>query len=503
MSDAPAGAPPWAVHLPPDVSWQGLDLAAGVSIPAVMAGLAAADAGRPVLYTPTTGWISRGALDDETARVAGRFAAAGLRPGDRLLCSANPSAALVIAHVAALRSGLVVVPMNTAYQQAEVAHFVADARPAAAVLDRPDAAEWVRRADPTVLVTGPAVELDDGPVPRLDQAESGDPALIGYTSGTTGRPKGAVLSHGNLLASVESLRLAWRWTPDDRLILALPLFHAHGLGVALHGTLVTGASTVVLDHFDTDDVLDAVVAHDATMFFGVPTMYSRLAVSSRVDILGRLRLLVSGSAPLAAELHARILSGSGQVILERYGMTETLMLVSNPYQGQRRAGTVGWPLPGVELRLAASSSSGEISVRGPSVFGGYWDRPAGEGFDDEGWFATGDIGRFDDDGYLSIVGRAKELIISGGYNIYPREVEDLLVTHPDVAEAAVIGVPSAEWGETVTAFVVTVPDSQLDAAALIAFSRSNLAHFKCPREIRFVTSLPRNAMGKVVRAQLL
>jgi malonyl-CoA/methylmalonyl-CoA synthetase len=340
-------------------------------------------------------------------------------------------------------------------------------------------------------------------VPVLDTAGPDDAAIIGYTSGTTGVPKGAVLSHRNLLASSESVRLAWRWTAEDRLVLALPLFHIHGLGVGLHGTLLAGGSAVLLPRFDADAVLDAVAAHDATLFFGVPTMYARLAGSTRLGALGRLRLCVSGSAPLPPALFERLAEGSGQRILERYGMTETGINVSNPYDGERRPGSVGFPLPGVELRLAAS---GEIELRGPNVFSGYWGRPeaTAAAFTADGWFRTGDVGEFDPGGYLRIVGRARELIITGGFNVYPREVEDVLLEHPGVAEVAVAGTPDPEWGELVTAWVVPSPHAPPpDEEALAGFAADRLARFKCPRRVVVVDALPRNALGKVLRDELV
>jgi malonyl-CoA/methylmalonyl-CoA synthetase len=410
---------------------------------------------------------------------------------------------MVVAHIAALRLGLVVVPANTAYRKAEIAHLINDARPAAAVIGDDEARGWVSELAPGAVVVGPDVDLPPGPVPRMDQAAAADPAMIGYTSGTTGRPKGAVLTHGNLLAGVEAVRLAWRWTAADRLILALPLFHMHGLGVGLHGTLVTGGSAVLLPRFDADEVIASVAGEQATMFFGVPTMYSRLVEAEGAAALGALRLCVSGSAPLDPDLHRRMFERTGQVVLERYGMTETVMLVSNPYEGERRPGSVGWPLPGVELRLRGDGDTGEILVKGPNVFAGYWDRPeaTAEAFDAGGWFATGDIGRWED-GYLRIVGRQKELIISGGFNVYPREVEDVLVAHPGVAEAAVVGMPSAEWGEIVVAAVVRAPGDHTESDLLMAWCRDRLAPFKCPRRVSFVAALPRNALGKVLRDQV-
>jgi malonyl-CoA/methylmalonyl-CoA synthetase len=348
---------------------------------------------------------------------------------------------------------------------------------------------------------GPGVDLADGPEPALDAVAPEAPALIGYTSGTTGRPKGAVLSHANLLASAESLRRAWRWTARDRLILALPLFHMHGLGVGLHGTLHAGASAVLLPRFDVDAVLDAAERHAATLFFGVPTLYHRLAAAPGAAALARLRLCVSGSAPLPAALHDAFAAATGQRILERYGMTETVMLVSNPVEGERRPGTVGLPLPGVEVRLV-DGAPGAIEVRGPNVFAGYWERPDAdaEAFSADGWFRTGDLGELDAAGYLRIVGRAVELVISGGYNVYPREVEDALRAHPGIDDAAVVGTPSDEWGERVTAYVTGrgVPD----LATLRRFLADRLAPYKQPRLLHVVEALPRNVLGKVQKHRL-
>jgi malonyl-CoA/methylmalonyl-CoA synthetase len=411
---------------------------------------------------------------------------------------------LVVAYLAAQRLGLVVVPANTAYREREIAHVVGDAEPRGAIVDDPRRGEWAAAAaGGDLLVVGPEVDLPDGPAPELDAAGRGDPALICYTSGTTGAPKGAVLRHGNLLASAAALRLAWRWVEDDRLVLALPLFHIHGLGVGLHGTLLAGASAVLLPRFDPDAVLDAARDHEATLFFGVPTMYARLAGSPRVGELGGLRLLVSGSAALPPTVFERLAERAGQRVLERYGMTETIMNVSNPYDGERRPGTVGLPLPGVELRLA--EGDGEVLLRGPNVFDGYWrnQEATAEAFDDGGWFRTGDLGSFDERGYLRIEGRKKELIITGGYNVHPREVEELLLEHPGVAEVAVVGTPSEEWGEVVTAFVVAAdPGDPPDEGELLAFTAERLAPFKRPRLVRHVESLPRNALGKVLKHEL-
>jgi malonyl-CoA/methylmalonyl-CoA synthetase len=495
----------WRAHLPAGAGQDDLDLLAAGCLPAAWRRLAEAGPDRPALWAAEEGWRSRGELAAASARVAGRLRRAGLAAGDRVLVSAATSMDLVVAYLGALRMGLVVVPVNTAYREREVAHIVGDAGPRAAVVDDPDRGRWARgAAGGDLLVTGPEVGLPDGDPPPLDSSGPGDPALLCYTSGTTGAPKGAVLAHGNLLASAEALRLAWRWEPDDRLVLALPLFHIHGLGVGLHGTLLAGASAVLLPRFEAGAVLDAARDHQATLFFGVPTMYARLAASPRAAELGRLRLCVSGSAPLPPTVFERLAERAGQRVLERYGMTETIMNVSNPYDGERRPGTVGLPLPGVELRLAGGDQ-GEVLLRGPNVFSGYWGNPAAtaDAFDPDGWFHTGDLGSFDERGYLRIEGRSKELIITGGYNVYPREVEELLLEHAGVAEAAVVGTPSEEWGEQVTAFVVPVdPAAPPGREELLAFAAERLAGFKRPRVVHYVEALPRNALGKVLKHEL-
>ncbi len=456
---------------------------------------------RECLLAPDGAVVRWRELDHRSREIAGRFAAAGLTAGDRILFSAGTSTDLVVAHVAAIRLGLVVVPTNTAYRAGELRHVVEDARPRAALVDDDERARFVRDADPAITMFTPAVEASGGSrVPVLDLAPPDAPALIGYTSGTTGRPKGAVLSHANLLASNEALRVAWRWTPDDRLALALPLFHMHGLGVGLHGTLHVGGSAILLPRFDPDAVFDAIARDSATLFFGVPTLYHRLVDAKRVRELSALRLCVSGSAPLPADLHRRFEAATGQRIVERYGMTETAMLVSNPVDGERRPGTVGFPLPGIEVRLVGDPA--EIQVRGPNVFAGYRDRPAAnaEAFSDDGWFRTGDLGRCDEAGYLCIAGRAKELIISGGFNVYPREVEDAVRRHPAIEDAAVVGTADPEWGELVTLYLVAHEDVGLDS--LRKFLADDLAPYKHPRRIHRIDALPRNALGKVQKHRL-
>jgi malonyl-CoA/methylmalonyl-CoA synthetase len=450
-------------------------------------------------------WWSAEEFEAATRRAAGRLATAGLVPGDRVLWSTGSSVASIICHVGALRAGLVVVPANTAYTRGEIDYIVSDVGPAAAIVDDPVRGQWASDASGRrLVVAGPDLDLPDGEPLQLDSAEPEDPALICFTSGTTGAPKGAVLSHRNLLAATRAVTLAWRWAPTDQLIHCLPVFHAHGLCVGAYGTLLSGGSALLLPGFDPGLVADFASTGEASLFFGVPTMYHRLARSDRAAELRHLRLCVSGSAPLPADLHRRMEAMTGVSVLERYGMTETLMNASNPYGAERRPGTVGFPLPGVDVALA---DDGEIKLRGPNVFGGYWERPAAtaEAFvdaDDDGypWFRTGDLGTIDD-GYLTIRGRSKELIISGGFNVYPSEVEEVVATHPGVAEVAVAGTPSEEWGEVVTAWIVA-DGSAPSVEDLSVYTAERLAAFKRPRIVHVVGSLPRNALGKVVRSEL-
>jgi|TARA_B110000444_G_scaffold38603_1_gene34268 malonyl-CoA/methylmalonyl-CoA synthetase len=455
---------------------------------------------RNVLYDEDSGWLTGGDLLRRSELAARKLSAAGIVPGDRVVLSGPSSTDFVICHVAILRLGCVVVPANGAYREKEIKHVIQDSRPAAAIVDNSAWEPWIKDINPAIIITTSKMSLPDGPAIPLDQVNSEQAAYIGYTSGTTGRPKGALLSHLNLLSSVRALELAWRWVKDDTLILALPLFHMHGLGVGLHGGLTVGCKIILQRDFDPGKVIEASEQFEASMFFGVPTMYGRLVESPRAHELKRLRLCVSGSAPLPADLHVKFEEITGQKVLERYGMTETVMLVSNPYDLERRPGSVGFPLPGVEVRLSKELS--EIEVSGPNIFEGYWENPDAnsEAFND-GWFKTGDIGQLDDDGYLSIVGRAKELIISGGYNVYPREVEDVLNQHPDVLECAVVGEMSGEWGETVVAYVVS--DRQFEDEELKLFAGTYLADFKRPRFTYGVDALPRNALGKVQKHRLM
>jgi len=452
-------------------------------------------------------WIGSDELEERTRAGACAMLAAGLVRGDRLLISAATSARFVIVYIAALRAGLIVVPVNTAYTSAELGRIVLDARPRAAAVDNPERAAWidqVSRGSTAVFDLGLGGLAARGPSGSVDRLDSTDPALLLYTSGTTGEPKGALLTHGNLLSGATAVNLAWRWRRDDVLLLALPLFHLHGLGVGINGSLCAGSSIVLRPRFETEDVARR-CREGISLFFGVPAMYQRLASSGSAGALAPVRLLVSGSAPLPAALAHEIAAASGQIPLERYGMTETVMLTSNPYDGPRKPGTVGFPLPGVELRLAGSGSdapSGEVEVRGPSVIGSYYQRPdaSAEAFTADGWFRTGDLGQLDEDGYLRLVGRSKELIITGGFNVHPREVEEALATHPDVREVAVVGRPSEAWGEEVTAIVVA--ERPVSAEQLLAHAGRVLTPYKVPKRIEFASELPRNTMGKILRSEL-
>ncbi len=485
----------WSAHVPAGVST--VDLQAGGSLPGSWVPHWRERPSAVVLSTLDGVVVTGEELATRTAQLAGRYSSTGLVAGDRVLLSGPTGIPLVLAYVAALRAGLTVVPANPGYPVAELKSLVDIARPVLAVMDDPERV----RGLPVRATNLDLGSLPTDGEPTLDVARPDDTALVIYTSGTTGKPKGVPLSHANLLASAHAVRLAWRWDPGDDLALALPLFHVHGLGVGLHGTLTAGASATLIPRFAPAAVAEA-IGRGSTMFFGVPTMYHRLADAPELGTLRPLRLAVSGSAPLPAELFDAVRAGSGQTVLERYGMTETVMLVSNPYDGERRPGTVGLPLPGVELRLdPRAGGTAEIQVRGPNVIRGYLDDPAetARAYTSDGWFRTGDLGELDPAGYLRISGRAKELIITGGYNVYPREVEEVLRGHPAVTDAAVVGAPSAQWGETVVAFIV----GDADVAELEAWCADRLVAYKRPREWRSVDAIPRNALGKIMRHELV
>lgn len=440
--------------------------------------------------------LSRDELRARVEAVAGGLSMFGIGRGSMVSLYAPNSLSWITAYLGAIYLGATVNAINPAYKQDELRHILADASPALVITDSAGHG-LVRTVSPRTRV----VILDEiphgEPPPRTDLNPE-DPALLLYTSGTTGKPKGALLDHGNMLAQARGVVEAWRWESVDRLVHALPLFHVHGLGIAFHGALVAGASLTLIP-FSPQAVVDE-LQRDGTMFFGVPAMYQRLVehLEQRPANLKHVRLFVAGSAPLPPPLFERAERALGQAVLERYGITEGGIVVSNPFDGPRQPGRVGYPLPGVEVRLGERS---EVLLRGGQVFSGYWRNEAAtrEALED-GWLHTGDVGEIAKDGTLSIRGRIKEMIITGGFNVYPREVELVLEQHPAVVEVAVVGLPSERWGEEVTAFVVAREAVEPDE--LIAFSRERLSTYKCPRSVQFIDQLPRNAMGKVMRSQL-
>ncbi|MGH3230053.1 MAG: class I adenylate-forming enzyme family protein [Streptosporangiaceae bacterium] len=451
--------------------------------------------------------LTHAELDDGAARVAG-WLTHRVRPGDRVLLAAAASAGFIRCYLGALRAGAVVVLANPGYTAAELGYLVTDSGAALAFADPAPARILsglgsVPTADVSDLPVGgsPASGVTPGP---------GDTAVLAYTSGTTGRPKGVPLTHGRLAASIRSAMAAWRWSADDVLAHALPLYHQHGLS-GLHAALIAGGTVHIQSRFSPAGLVEAIGNTGATVLFGVPTIYQAL-LAAEVDVapLRGLRLVVCGSAPLNPALAQRLAGALGRVPLIRYGTTETGLNVSHPVD-DRRGDTVGVPLPGVLARIGGQSggaepgTDGEIQLRGPQVFPGYWHDPAATraAFTPDGWFRTGDIGAVDPaTGHLRIKGRTKEIIITGGLNVYPREVEIVLEEHPSVAEAAVAGVPDERWGEQVTAWVVMRDGRAFDEAALIAYVRERLAGYKCPKRVFRRAALPRNHMGKIVRSAL-
>jgi len=493
----------WRRHLGEDADPDALrgELAAGTLAEA----FAATAAERPDAPALEIDGVARthGEIDARAARVGGFLQDRGVAAGDRVLLCAPTSMDLVVAYLGVVRIGATAMPCDAQLTSAELAHILADGEPVAAFV-APDARERLDRAGapPTVVeIGGAASGLDAIDAEPAAPAPDPAPAMLAYTSGTTGAPKGVPLTHGNVLASTRGVVLAWRWRADDVLVHALPLSHQHGLS-GVHLSLLTGSRAVILGRFDPAALCDTIAAHRATVLFAVPAMYERLIAWEDIAAadLSSLRLAVSGSAPLSAALAERVRARLGAYALERYGSTEAGLDVSNAYDGPRRPGRVGWALPGVEMRIGDGE---EILVRGPQVFAGYWNRPeaTAEALTGDGWFRTGDLGRVDPgDGSLEITGRSKELIISGGLNVYPREVEAALEDHPAVGQVAVAGVPSERWGEEVVAFVVAAGD--LDPDALIAHCRERLSAYKCPKRVIALEELPRNRMGKVRRDAL-
>lgn len=467
-----------------------------------------------------TGRYSYGDIERETGRLANALVALGVGPGDRVAVQVEKSAANLLLYLATVRAGAVYLPLNTAYTLTELAYFIDDAEPALIVCD-PSARDGLE-----LLARG-------APVETLDQAGEGslpfqasshpdafetvarspdDLAAICYTSGTTGRSKGAMLTHRALMSNAETLVDLWRFTADDVLIHALPTYHVHGLFVATNVVLMAGGSMVLRSKFDAGAVIDAL--DGATCLMGIPTFYTRLLARPELtaERVAGMRLFISGSAPLLAQTHRDWTARTGKPILERYGMTETGMNTSNPYDGDRIAGTVGFPLPDVALRIideetgreVAEGEIGVIEVKGPNVCAGYWRNPekTKEAFRPDGFFITGDLGVRDARGYVSIVGRGKDLIITGGLNVYPKEVEGEIDAIPGVIESAVIGLPHADFGEAVTAVIAVGSGFDLTEQSVLEALRPRLARFKQPKRVLFIPDLPRNTMGKVQKARL-
>jgi malonyl-CoA/methylmalonyl-CoA synthetase len=467
-------------------------------------------------------------LDRASAMLANLLASLELPTGARIAVQTEKSVEALMLYLAVLRAGYVYLPLNTAYQAAEIEYFIGNAEPSVVVCSGKNF-PWVSRLAFRASTAHVFTLNDDRSGSLLERAawhsdehatvhrEADDLAAILYTSGTTGRSKGAMLSHGNMVANARTLQRYWGWRPagqgGDVLIHALPIFHVHGLFVAIHGALLNGSKMIWFARFDAKAVIARLP--DASVFMGVPTLYVRMLAENALTHAAcrSMRLFVAGSAPLLAETFEQWRVRTGHAILERYGMSETIMLTSNPYDpqdGERCAGTVGLPLPGVDVRVrndgvdpqgqpCAPGEIGAIEVRGPSVFKGYWRMPekTKEEFTADGWFKTGDMGSFDARGYLSIVGRSKDLIISGGYNVYPADVETFINQLPGVAESALIGVPHADFGEVGIALVVPQAGATLQADTLIAALKAGIANFKVPKRIVVIDDLPRNAMGKV------
>ncbi|TLP79961.1 AMP-binding protein [Nesterenkonia sphaerica] len=450
-------------------------------------------------------------------RIAAQLIEDGVKPGDRVAMQVEKSPEAIALYLAALQIGAVFLPLNTAYTGKEMDYFISDATPRVLVCS-PEAAADHQHRDSLVVETLGAQR--EGTLLRAEQGHTDvypagpeDLASILYTSGTTGRSKGAMLTHQNLASNCEALLQTWEYTAEDTLIHALPIFHIHGLFVAANMTLAAGASMHYLPKFDADQIID--LFPRATVLMGVPTFYTRLLKNQRLtaEACAGMRLFVSGSAPLLASDHQAFEQRTGHAILERYGMTETGMNATNPYTGgERKPGTVGKPFPGITIRVVdresgkpvADGEVGLVEVHGPNVFSGYWQMPekTAEEFREDGFFITGDLGRFDQDGYLCIVGRDKDLVISGGFNVYPKEVEECIDAHPQVQESAVIGVPHEDFGEAVVAVVVPAPGQAPESQEILDFISEDLARFKQPKAVRFVEALPRNVMGKVQKVAL-
>ncbi len=475
------------------------------------------DPDKVFLETPDGVKLTYRTMLARSAQYAGALQKLGVKPGDRVAVQVEKTPDALMVYLGTIRAGAVFLPLNTAYTPSEIAYFVGDAEPSVFVCDpeKADALAGTAQKEGARLQTlnakgeGTLRDLADTMPEEFETLprDEDDLAAILYTSGTTGRSKGAMLSHGNLSSNSQTMVKYWHFTEDDVLLHALPIFHTHGLFVATNCLMMAGGSMLFLPKFDLDQVL--ALLPRATAMMGVPTFYTRLLGSDDFtrDLVRHFRLFVSGSAPLSAEVHKAFFDRTGHAILERYGMTETNMNTSNPYDGDRRPGTVGFPLPGVGLRIADPKTGREvqdgevgiIEIKGPNVFQGYWRMPekTAQEFRVDGYFISGDMGRIDEDGYVSIVGRSKDLIISGGFNVYPAEVEALLDELPGVAESAVVGVPHPDFGEAVVAVLAAKPGVSLDEAMVLAALKDRLAKFKQPKKVHVLDALPRNTMGKI------
>lgn len=456
-----------------------------------------------------------------SAQYANALVELGVSPGDRVAVQVEKSFENLMLYFGTIRAGAAYLPLNTAYTAAEVSYFLGDAQPAL-VVSREQTQDEIRGVSGAARLetlgdggeSGTLMPLADAAPDSFEDVgrEADDLAAILYTSGTTGQAKGAMLTHRNLSSNAKALAETWRFSTRDRLLHALPIYHTHGLFTASNTMLYAGASMIFLPRFDAEEVVG--LLSQATAMMGVPTFYSRLLQCEGLtrERVKHIRVFISGSAPLSPELHREFEARTGHAILERYGMTETGMNTSNPFEGARRAGTVGFPLPGVELRIADPETGeelpqgevGVIEVKGPNVFKGYWGMPekTAEEFRSDGFFITGDLGLIDDQGYVNIVGRDKDLIISGGFNIYPAEIESAIDAIPGVAESAVIGLPHPDFGEGVTAVVACRPGEAMTEDDIVGPLSGLLARFKQPKRVFFVDALPRNAMGKVQKKDL-
>lgn len=479
--------------------------------------------GRPFIVRPDGTVITYGDAFAASGRIANMLVSKGVHPGDRIAVQVEKSPEAILFYLGCARAGVVFLPLNTAYTLGEVEYFVGDAEPVMVVCTPQrlsSIAPMAKRLGVAHVETldaageGTVMDAARGQPEAFDTVarSENDLAALLYTSGTTGRSKGAMLTQKNLSSNAFTLRDVWRFTAADVLLHALPIFHTHGLFVATNTTLVAGSSMIFLPKFDPDEIFRHLP--QSSVMMGVPTFYTRLLQDKRLtrEATAHMRLFVAGSAPLLADTHRQWSARTGHAVLERYGMTETGMITSNPYDGERVPGAVGYPLPEVSVRIAdpetgkllPSEAVGMIEVKGPNVFIGYWRMPekTKAEFRDDGYFITGDLGKIDEKGYVHIVGRGKDLVISGGYNVYPKEVETEIDSIDGVIESAVIGVPHSDFGEGVTAVVVAKAEAGLDEKSMMKMLDGRLAKYKLPKRIIFLPDLPRNSMGKVLKAEL-